>query len=134
MDNERDDKPQCTCARFPEPHARQRLCRIGFNEFLGEVQHRLIKAGYNPPLWPDPKIDGQGDMDSALDSCVQWCADRLAPSAKGRDIPQGARAVELLREAQKRVSRKWRGHQFDALWLEINDYLASPQPINKETK
>ena len=55
-------------------------------------------------------------------------------SAQGRDIPQGARAVELLREAQKRVSRKWRGHQFDALWLEINDYLASPQPINKETK
>ena len=128
------DKPQCTCARFPEPHERQRLCGIGFNEFLGEVQRRLIEAGYNPPLWPEPSISDQGDLDAALDSCFKWCEERLAPSAQGRDIPQGARAVELLREAQKRVSRKWRGHQFDALWLEINDYLASPQPINKETK
>ena len=83
----------------------------------------------------------QGDGDDHPESLtcpVIITADKLrallAPSAQGRDIPQGARAVELLREAQKRVSRKWRGHQFDALWLEINDYLASPQPINKETK
>ena len=48
-----------------------------------------------------------------------------------------ARAAELLREAQKRVSRKWRGHQFDALWLEINDYLNAstlPQSARNDTQ
>ena len=67
----------CNCARFPKPHNKQRLCGIGFNEFLGEVQHRLILAGYAPPVWPDAKIRDQGDLDDALDSCVQWCAARL---------------------------------------------------------
>ena len=68
---------QCLCARFPRVHERQRLCGIGFNEFLGEVQARLIKLGYAPPVWPDAKIRDQGDLDDALDSCVQWCAARL---------------------------------------------------------
>lgn len=70
---------KCYCARFPEQHEAQRLCGIGFNEFLGEVQARLIKLGFNPPVWPDPKIRDQGDLDEALDVCVQWCADRLRP-------------------------------------------------------
>lgn len=63
----------CNCGRFPDPHEKRRLCGIGFNEFLGEVQHRLIKDGYNPPAWPNPTIRDQGDVDEALDSCVQWC-------------------------------------------------------------
>jgi hypothetical protein len=71
----------CNCGRFPKPHNKQRLCGIGFNEFLGEVQHRLILDGYDPPPWPDPTISGNGDLDEALDVCVKWCKDRLdAPS------------------------------------------------------
>lgn len=68
----------CTCARHPEMHEKQRLCEItGFNLFLGEVQRRLFEEGYDPPVWPDPSIRDQGDLDSALDSCTQWCKDRL---------------------------------------------------------
>lgn len=78
----------CTCERFPKPHERQRLCGIGFNEFLGEVQHRLINAGYNPPAWPEPSIRDQGDLDAALDSCVLWCAARL-------DAPQPESAAKM---------------------------------------
>lgn len=67
----------CTCARSPRPHEKHYLCDIGFNEFLGEVQARLLKLGYKPPLWPDPNIRDMGDVDEALDVCVQWCAARL---------------------------------------------------------
>ena len=66
----------CRCERFPWPHEIQRLCRIGFNGFLSEVQRRLLEDGYDPPRWPDT-IRDQGELDSALDSCTQWCKDRL---------------------------------------------------------
>lgn len=72
----------CNCGRFPERHEKTRLCNLGYNEFLGEVQHRLIQAGYNPPIWPEPSIRDQGDIDAALDSCVKWCKDRLDERAR----------------------------------------------------
>lgn len=82
--NQRSDTPkgECDCGRYPHRHPSHYLCRIGFNEFLGEVQARLLKAGYNPPIWPDPSISDQGDVDAALDSCVKWCAARLDEAAQ----------------------------------------------------
>lgn len=71
------DDAQCRCERFPDPHEKDHLCGIGFNQFLGEVQRRLLEAGYNPPRWPDDHIRDQGDLDSALDSLTQWCKERL---------------------------------------------------------
>ena len=76
----------CKCARSPIPHKRHYLCGIGFNEFLGEVQARLLQKGYTPPLWPDPSISDQGDVDEALDVCVQWCAARLDEIKKLRRL------------------------------------------------
>lgn len=61
--------------------------RVGFNEFLGMVQGRLLKDGYYPPEWPDHTLRDDTDLNSAIDSCVKWCKDRLdegksyAPSA-----------------------------------------------------
>jgi hypothetical protein len=75
---------------------------IGFNEFLGQVQHRLIQDGYNPPIWPMPPIRDQGDLDSALDSCVQWCKDRLTPSATGTNsVVPGLAVAEELRACSR---------------------------------
>ena len=85
---------RCTCARFPEEHERDRLCGIGFNGFLGEVQNRLMEAGYHPPLWPDPTISDQGDMDEALDVCVKWCKGLLDAAAVSEQ-----RTLDVLRRA-----------------------------------
>ena len=96
---------QCRCGRFPRPHDRQRLCGIGFNEFLGEVQHRLIQLGYEPPLWPDPTISDQGDVDEALNVCTRWCAERLNEIAALRSATPAMspllRVLEAAREYTK---------------------------------
>ena len=93
----------CNCGRFSDEHERQRLCDIGFNEFLGEVQHRLIQAGYNPPVWPEPSIRDQGDLDAALDSCVKWCRDRL--DAQTLYVPLPSRD-DVIEECVKVIDRK----------------------------
>ena len=87
------EKPQrCDCGRFPRVHDKGDLCNIGFNEFLGRVQGKLIDMGYEPPLWPEPHIRDCGDVDEALDVCVQWCAARLddaaqSATAQWRQVP-----------------------------------------------
>ena len=111
---------------------------------------RLLAAATSAPkdardalLWAANWIEGTPSESKALRTFAKNMAITLRAQAQTGQInaspqPGGdARAVELLREAQKRVSRKWRGHQFDALWLEINDYLDTatlPQPTSKETK
>ena len=104
----------CNCSRFPKPHNKQRLCGIGFNEFLGEVQHRLILAGYAPPAWPDAKIRDQGDLDNALDSCVQWCAARL--DACGEAHSEGWKLVPVEPTVEMMLAalsehRKWESEE-----------------------
>ena len=100
------EKPQqCDCGRFPRVHDKGDLCDIGFNEFLGRVQGKLIDMGYEPPLWPEPHIRDCGDVDEALDVCVQWCAARLdeakaAQSATGRSFADGIEAAARLVEVE----------------------------------
>ena len=88
----------CRCGRFPKCHPKGDLCGIGFNEFLGAVQGALIDSGRDPetiPEWPDPSISDQGDVDEALDCCVQWCAARLDEIA---DLERRLRAAEKERD------------------------------------
>ena len=77
------------------------------------------------------------EHNSQWNDALQWAHDRILALRSSVQEEPAARAVELLREAQKRVSRKWRGHQFDALWLEINDYLNAstlPQSAQNDTR
>lgn len=60
---------------------------IGFNEFLGKVQGKLIEDGYDPPRWPDPTIRDCGDLEEAIDCCVKWCKARLDESRSARAMP-----------------------------------------------
>ena len=88
------EKPQrCDCGRFPRVHDKGDLCNIGFNEFLGRVQGKLIDMGYEPPLWPEPHIRDCGDVDEALDVCVQWCAARLDEAKAALSARLGSMAI-----------------------------------------
>jgi hypothetical protein len=108
---------------------------IGFNEFLGQVQHRLIQDGYNPPIWPMPPIRDQGDLDSALDSCVQWCKDRLTPSAtrESEGYPGIAHDLETFRTALVTIRDEcFNGHAYDIAERALNSATESRNTQEKK--
>ena len=97
------EKPQrCDCGRFPLVHDKGDLCNIGFNEFLGRVQGKLIDMGYEPPLWPEPHIRDCGDVDEALDVCVQWCAARLDEAKSALSATSRSAIIEECIDALER--------------------------------
>lgn len=78
-----------------------RAVDCSFNAFLGQVQGRLIAQGFDPPNWPET-IRDLGDLDGALDSCTEWCADRLreraAPPSTGASAGMQVKISAALRE------------------------------------